>query len=249
VTTERVLITVRTYPTPSMTYRETVCAGGVNSAGEWRRLYPVMLRYLPREQQFRAWDVIEATLRPSRRDRRLETRRPHLPTLKRIDRLTGWPARCQWVQGTVVPSLQALVDEGRSIGAVAVQAVLDLEARKDESEWDPRRKARLEERSLFEEPLPLERIPYQFRLRWRDEDNAERLSLVISWEMAQTWRNYRHRYDDPIDRIKEKLLGDLFSPRNRVAFFMGNHSRFRDTYMVAGWFIPPREEADRERLF
>jgi hypothetical protein len=67
--------------------------------------------------------------------------------------------------------------------------------------------------------------------------------------MAQTWRNYRHRYDDPIDRIKEKLLGDLFSPRNKVAFFMGNHSRFRDTFMVAGWFIPPREEAGRERLF
>lgn len=232
-----------------MTYRETVCVGGVNSDGEWRRLYPVPLRYLDPEQQFRTWDVIEAALQPSRRDRRPETRRPHLPTLMRLDHLAGWPARCQWVQSTIVPSLQALLEDGRSIGAVAVQSVLDLEARKDASEWDPRRKARLEERSLFEEPLPLERMPYQFHLRWRDEDGAERSSLVISWEMAQTWRNYRHQYDDPIGRLKEKLLGDLFSPAKKVAFFIGNHSRFRDIFMVAGWFIPPREEAEREQLF
>jgi hypothetical protein len=49
--------------------------------------------------------------------------------------------------------------------------------------------------------------------------------------------------------MKEKLLGDVFSPSHTVAFFMGNHSRFRDIFMVAGWFIPPREEAEREQLF
>ncbi len=37
----RVLITVKTYPTLSGKYGETVCTAGVRQDGTWVRMYPV----------------------------------------------------------------------------------------------------------------------------------------------------------------------------------------------------------------
>ncbi|MDF1814754.1 MAG: hypothetical protein P1V20_21290, partial [Verrucomicrobiales bacterium] len=43
---ERILITVKTYPTLSTKYAELVCTAGVNENGEWRRIYPIQFRQL-----------------------------------------------------------------------------------------------------------------------------------------------------------------------------------------------------------
>ena len=245
---ERILVTVRTYPTPSTAYRETVCVGGITEGGEWRRLYPVPLRRLPQEQQFRTWDAIQVGVRPAR-DKRPESRSPQLPTLRIVDRLKPWRARCEWVQRTCFPSLNALIEAGRSLGPVSVAEVLELTALPSEDRWDNKRKAKLEQMMLFDKALPLEKVPLEFRFKWRDSDDEEHDSLVISWEMAETWRKFRRRYADPIVPMKEKLLDDYFGKNRAPAFFMGNHSRFRHIFMVCGWFIPPRAEASDGFLF
>ncbi|MBL1216764.1 MAG: hypothetical protein D8M59_04635 [Planctomycetes bacterium] len=132
---------------------------------------------------------------------------------------------------------------------MAVDEVKDLIANETSAEWDAKRAKALSSRMLFDESLPLEKMPLEFRLIWSDEAGDEHDSLVISWEMAQTWRQYRKRYENPVDQMRAKLLGDMFSARNRVALFMGNHSRFRQTFMVCGWYIPPRSEVDDGSLF
>lgn len=246
---ERILITVRTYPTPSTKHQETVCVGGIAEDGTWRRLYPVPLRYLRKEQQFRTWDVIRATTRPAKRDRRPESRRAHLPTLEIVDQLTTWSSRTHWVRPTIRPSLAKIVEEGLSLAPVSVTRVKEMTAKSTANEWDGRRAQNLERRMLFDQPRPLEKIPYEFRFVWEDDDGIEHDSLAISWELAQAWRQYRNKYDDPIEQMRAKLIGDMFSPKNAVAFFMGNHSRFRKTFMICGWFIPPRSEVDCESLF
>lgn len=45
---ERVLITVKTYPTLSKKYGETVCTAGLREDGSWVRIYPVPFRQLIR---------------------------------------------------------------------------------------------------------------------------------------------------------------------------------------------------------
>ncbi len=249
LTRERILNTVRTYPTPSTTNRETVCIGGITAGGEWRRLYPIPLRYLPENQQFRTWDVIEVDVRASTRDGRPESRRPHLPTLKLVDHLHDWEARCEWVKRTSFQSLRALIDAGRSLGPVTITKVIDLLARKETSEWDATRRAKLDTLMLYDQPLPLEKIPLQFRLIWHDGDDVQHDSLVISWEMAQTWRRYRKAYADPVGEMRTKLLGDYFGTSRKPEFFMGNHSQRRHIFMVCGWFVPPRGVAENEYLW
>lgn len=249
-TTERILITVRTYPNPSTQYHETVCTGGITDQGEWRRLYPVPLRYLDERQKFHTWDVIKVAVRPSRHDKRPESRSPDLGTIEIVDKLKSWDSKVQWVCPFSFESLEEMKSAGRSLGSVRIGEVLDLEAKPAPAEWDAKRQQKLSQLMLFDRTLPLEPVPFQFRFKWRDLCGAEHNSLVISWEMAETYRQYRERYDNPIDKMKRILLDDYLSSKRNSEFFMGNHSRFRKTFMVCGWFIPPkRMEQSDGRLF
>lgn len=56
---ERVLITVKTYPTLSRKYGETVCTAGVRDDGSWVRIYPVPFRRLDEAEQYRKFDWLE----------------------------------------------------------------------------------------------------------------------------------------------------------------------------------------------
>ncbi len=41
---QRILVTVKTYPTLSRKYGETVCTAGIGEDGTWIRIYPVPFR-------------------------------------------------------------------------------------------------------------------------------------------------------------------------------------------------------------
>src|SRR5437867_9500596 len=115
---ERILITVRTYPTFSKKSIETVCTGGINDRGEWRRLYPVALRYEDEEKQYRTYDIVEVSLRDGT-DGRTETRKPDMPTLKIMGHADDWQDRCDWIDRTICPSLAAMTAANRSLAPVA----------------------------------------------------------------------------------------------------------------------------------
>lgn len=59
---ERILITVKTYPTLSTKYGETVCTAGVRADGTWVRLYPVPFRRLDEKERYRKYDWVECSL-------------------------------------------------------------------------------------------------------------------------------------------------------------------------------------------
>ena len=200
---EQILITVLTYPMPSAKYIKTICTGGITDHQEWRRLYPVPLRYLQGAQRYHTYDVIEVDLTKGK-DNRPETRTPNVPTLKVVDKINGWDPRCQWVNPTIFPSLEAMKAAGSTIGPVAVQEVVDLLAKESAHDWKPEQKEKLRQAQLFDEQKPLEKIPWEFRFIWKDSDGVEHNSLILEWEMCQTWRQYRHRYSDPIQRIRDK---------------------------------------------
>ena len=245
---ERILITVRTYPTFSKNHIETVCTGGINDQGEWRRLYPVSLRYEDEARQFKTFDIVEVSLRNGT-DGRFESRKPDMATLRIQGHIDGWRARCDWVNPTICPSLAAMTSANRTLAPVAVKRVLEFIAEPSDADWTPQQKELLKQELLFGERLPLEKIPFDFRIRWQDQDGQEHNSLILAWEMYQTWRQYRRRYSDPVAHMREKFMSDIFGPARQVSLFMGNHSRFRETWMVCGWFQPPKEQASDESLF
>ena len=248
MTTERILITVRTYPTFSRQYIETVCTGGINDRGEWRRLYPVSLRYEDEEKQYRTFDIIEVNLRDGT-DGRPETRKPDMATLKITGRAEKWPDRCDWIDSTICQSVAAMTAAGRSIAPVSVKEVIEFIAKPADANWSPEQKEQLKQSLMFSTRLDLEKVPFDFRLRWKDQDGTEHDSLVLAWEMYQTWREYKKHYADPITTMRDKFMSDHFGDARRLSLFMGNHHRFRDTWMVCGWFHPPKEQTSDGSLF
>lgn len=246
--TERILVTVRTYPNPSAKYVETVCTGGITESGEWRRLYPVPLRYLDDSKQFRTYDIIELEVSPGK-DGRPETRRPNLSSLKIKETVKDWTTRCQWVERTVFDSLKAMQDAERTIGPVRVETILDFVAEKSDDDWSAEQKEKLKQQLLFDERKPLEKIPFSFRFIWKDAAGVEYKSLFIAWEVFQTWRNYKLKYNNPISVMKDKWMNDLCSQKRRLAFFMGNSAEHRQVFMVCGVFNPPKKVVSNVTLW
>ena len=142
-----------------------------------------------------------------------------------------------------------MVDTGRSIGPVKVREVLDFVANPVATEWSPTEKEKLKQEQLFDERKPLEKIPFDFRLHWMDEDGAKHDSTFRAWEVSQTWRQYRRRYDSPAAVMREKWLTDVCGSDRDVSFFMGNTARFRQNFMVCGIYNPPRMETNHGTLW
>src|SRR5579862_4628577 len=73
---ERVLITVKTYPTLSRKYGETVCTAALRPDGSWIHIYPVPFRRLDENQQYSKFDWIEANFIKAKSDPRPESHHP-----------------------------------------------------------------------------------------------------------------------------------------------------------------------------
>lgn len=246
---EQILITVRTYPTLSEKYQETVCTGGINRDGQWRRLYPVQWRLLDKEKQYRQYDLIEASIGETTSDGRPESRRIDASTIKLADRVNDWKTRIDWVRPTVCESLDQMKALGRTLAPVRVQVVKEFRAIPDTAEWSPKQQELLRQDGLFEGPEPLEKIPFDFRLVWIDGEGQEHNSKFIDWEVCQTWRAYRNRYENPIDVMRQKWMSTHFAADRAIYFYMGNFAQHPKAYGVCGVFFPPKVDFDEQSLW
>ncbi|MEM6506386.1 MAG: hypothetical protein AAF711_13170 [Planctomycetota bacterium] len=246
---ERILITVRTYPNISGQYVETVCTGGITDSNEWRRLYPVPLRYLDTGQQYRTWDVIRVKVKPGT-DGRKETRRPENQTIQVIEQIKTADVKHQWVAPTISESMHEFLESERTLGPVAVSEVLDFIAEPVSVEWSEAEKQKIAQARLFDDTKPLEKIPFKFRLIWKDGAGVEHKSIFLSWEVCQTWRSWsRDHGESTIERMREKWLNEVLTPDKQIAFFMGNLASRRHVFMVCGTYQPKLGVVQDESLF
>jgi hypothetical protein len=72
-TKRRVLIVVRTYPTPAKSTIEASCTAAIGDKGEWVRLFPVPARSLDEDKRFAKWQWIEVDLLKATSDTRPES--------------------------------------------------------------------------------------------------------------------------------------------------------------------------------
>ena len=56
---KRILVTVRTYPTPARKGVEVSCTGGITDRGDWIRLFPVPYRRMAPNQRFKKYQWID----------------------------------------------------------------------------------------------------------------------------------------------------------------------------------------------
>jgi len=263
---ERILITVKTYPTLSRKYGETVCTAGVREDGSWVRVYPVPFRRLDEAEQYRKFDWLECDLVKSRTDPRPETRHPtdmrQLVPAGHMGTEGNWRERRELLLGkaTVHTRLQALIDGAKantlSLAVFKPTRILDFVWEEDAREWDAGKLAdmrnQLNQGELFTEEAwrktfqVIPKLPYSFSYRFTDADGRESEMQVLDWEAgALYWKCLRRHGDEPtaLEKVRAKYLIEF--SRTDLHFFLGTTQQFHfvapNPWVIIGVFPFPHE--------
>jgi len=250
----KVLITVKTYPHPSVGYQELVCVAAITESGEWVRLYPIDYRYRPRHQQFEKYQWIEVGLSPGGEgnDKRKESRKPDLDSIRilgpALSTKDNWRERREIIDQLPHHTLEELKDlydkERVSLGIVRPKRVLDLEIAPADPHWKPEWERLFSQLTLFGPPQkPLRKLPYTFHYVFECEDSRKpHRAMIEDWELGALFLNESDRLgsdEAAAGSVKAKFLNEMCRGDRDTRFFMGTRFPY-NTWLVIGVFWPPK---------
>lgn len=206
---QRILITVKTYPTLSRKYGETVCTAGVREDGTWVRIYPVPFRRLNEDQKYSKYDWIECRLQRNTLDVRPETFRPvdeaELIPVASMDRRDNWKERRDILlkKARVYDNLEELIARAKanqiSLAVFKPARVIDFVVEEDEREWDMGRVKEMRDASkqhdLFADNTWREtfriipKLPFKFSYRFVDSAGKKSEQQILDWEIGALYWN------------------------------------------------------------
>ena len=117
---EKILITVKTYPTLSQTYTELVCTAGFREDGSWIRLYPSPFRFLEESMRYKKYQWIEVEIDKNPKDPRPESYRPinidNITLNESIPAGGHWEARRRFIlsQNTIHTNLATIISGAKN---------------------------------------------------------------------------------------------------------------------------------------
>jgi len=265
VSKERVLITVKTYPTLSTKYGELVCTAGIReSTGEWIRIYPIPYRRFNRDLHFKKYQWVNIQLKKNPGDPRSESYRPVnlfdielqevIPTGK-----NEWNKRKEFVLNPdyLYTSLDDLLLDtkmhNRSIAVFKPAKYIRFSIESTSNEWDPRKleacKAILNQPGFFDEDLirqtkPVDKIPYKFKIKFADETGRESEMMVEDWEIGSLYRNCTGKTGDEDKACRDVRfkIETLMNDRD-LYLILGTTAAWHyiapNPYLIIGLFYPP----------
>ena len=254
---KRVLITVRTYPSPARKGVEVSCTAGVTSDGEWIRLYPIPYRSLEEDKRFTKYEWIEVEVAKARSDTRPESYVPNLDTIRidgAVPTTDGWRLRKDLLKPLMKPSLCAIQREREAAGSPTLGLFkpkidrLIIEPTK-EADWNEEQLAKLNQTlSLFHAaPVTrLEKIPFDFRYEFHCHEAAcTGHSLICTdWEAAQSYRKWSKDYGSGWEAAFREKYERQMVEQFDTHFFVGNMHQFPQSFIVVGLFYPPPAAPD-----
>ncbi len=264
---ERVLVTVKTYPTLSRKYGETVCTAGLREDGSWVRIYPVPFRRLDEAEQYRKFDWINCQLVRNTSDPRPETYRPidvsELVPVGRIETTDNWRERRRIVLKTakVYTRLDDLIAGAKaselSLAVFKPTRIHGFVWEKETREWDL---AKLQEMRKISNQLDLfadnawretfrviRKLPYSFSYDFEDATGRRSTLQVLDWEVGALYWNCLQSAggNEPkaLGKVRHKYL-NAFRDKD-LHFFLGTTQQFHfvapNPWVIIGVFPIPHE--------
>ena len=244
---ERILITVKTYPTLSRKYGETVCTAGIRPDGSWVRLYPVPFRRLDDKEQYSKFDWIELDIRKSTSDPRPETFHPTdvkaIGHLGHVGTANAWRDRRKLLKAVPVHQrLQPLLDGAKtntmSLAMFKPTRVSDFFWEECERDWDSAKVEAMRNQASQGELFADEqwrqtfrlmpKLPFNFSYRFEDADGRKSELQVLDWEAGQLFYNCMRDANGneamALAKVKQKYF-DTFL-KTDLHFFLGTMREF-----------------------
>ena len=271
--TERILVTVKTYPTLSTKYGETVCTAGVREDGSWVRLYPVPFRRLNEGEQYRKYDWLECSLTRHTSDPRPESNRPidnlELQPVGHLDAADKWRERRRILldNAAVYDRLDEVIAAAKaneiSLCVFKPTKVTGLFTEEEERRWDESKLRKMREiqgqLELFEDNewrktfKVIPKLPYSFSYRFEDSVGKTSELQILDWEIgALYWNCLRSSRGDEtiaLEKVRHKYLDEFL--KTDLHFFLGTTQQWHfvalNPWVIVGVFPAPHD--DRIQLF
>ena len=266
---QRVLITVKTYPTLSRKYGETVCTAGVREDGTWVRIYPVPFRRLNEKQQYKKYDWLDVRLVRNTTDPRSETYRPF--DSADLEQSTGhmgtgdqWSERRKLLLKTarVYDRLDELIAGAKanelSLAVFKPTRITDFVWEEEERAWDPEKVREMRDATkqydLFADNTwretfkVIDKLPYSFSYKFEDAAGKKSELQVLDWEAGALYWNclWAADGDEPkaLAKVRQKYL-DEFCTKD-LHFFLGTTQQFHfvapNPWVIVGVLPIPHEK-------
>ncbi len=265
---EKILITVKTYPTLSKKYGETVCTAGIRPDGSWIRLYPVPFRRLRDEEQYKKYDWVECDVMPSRHDRRPESFNPvdtaQLVPVGHVGTEHGWAERRRLLiqPGQVYTNLRVLLDAAKtnekSLATFKPTKILKFSIEEEEEpNWNPNKLKAMREANqqlgLFEDEAwrktfaVIPKLPYSFSYRFEDDTGRQSELQILDWEIGALYDHCLQLCNGDkqcaLEKVRQKYWDNFL--QTDLHFFLGTtyeyHQRAPNPWVIIGVMPIPHE--------
>ena len=270
---ERILVTVKTYPTLSTKYGETVCTAGVRKDGTWVRVYPVPFRRLNESERYRKFDWVECRLVRRKADPRPESFSPvdthELAPVRHLGTSDKWRERRRLLLRTakVYDRLDQLIEGAKnnkvSLAVFKPLNITDFIWEEEEPDWSRERlqkmRALYSQLDLFEDNSwrqtfqLIPKLPYSFSYRFEDAAGRSSELQVLDWEIGALYWNCLESTGGDEPRALAKVRSKYFDAflETDLHFFLGTTQQFHrfapNPWVIIGVFPIPHDP--QESLF
>lgn len=274
---ERILITVKTYPTLSASNGELVCTAGLREDGSWIRIYPIPFRSLEAYKKFEKYRFITANVIRNTKDPRPESHKIDITSLEideeMLDTSYEWRDRRKWV---LLRKPNVYTNLGRAIYAAnkenslslvtfkpskIIDLVVEEEAEKD---WDPKKLQIIANKAKQDEMFPefqpeqfssfVNKLPYKFSYKLLDDEGKESTMMIEDWEIGALYWNclkVASSEQEAIEKVREKYIDQI--TKTDVHLFLGTTRRWhgigKNPFVIIGVFWPPHQNQPELDLF
>jgi hypothetical protein len=248
----RVLIVVRTYPSPAKSTIEASCTAAISDDGQWVRMFPVPARLMDQDKRFAKWQWIDVNLLKAPSDSRPESYKLNPDSIVIGDTVgpqDGWRARRDLIKPLRRPSMCRIQQEREEYGAPTLgvfrpHQIKRLLIQATAENWTERELATLKQNTFFEKApaQTLEKIPFDFRYEFRcgDVDCRGHTMLCTDWEIGQAYRAWRQEYGDQWEvKFRQRFETEMIN-KNETHFFVGTIHQHPGSWIIVGLFYPPR---------
>lgn len=239
------MIAVKAYPNLTEGGEEASCSAGITADGKWLRLFPIYYTTLPNDKKYKKYDIVRMKIRKSARDPRpesMEVDNDSITIIRSVGPEKNWRERRRWMNKAIDESMCEIARQqrltGKSMGAFRPASVVDVELHE--------RKLAAREiqlKLLDPEWRPMPEVPYSFRLHYYCSDTGCKghTQTIVDWEGSQLfWRLKRQglSVSEIHEKMREIILGRIFSPKNDTVVFCGNIMKFPRSFIIGGFFYP-----------
>lgn len=258
-TTEKIFVTVKTYPTKSNKYEELVCTAGIRENGEWVRLYPIPFRRMEEYQQFKRYTWIEVELAKAFNDPRPDSKKINISSLNILENVgpdNKWAERKQLIFNNtpIYRNLETIISKAKDENSMSlctfkptkfIKVTIEKRTNVKEYTLEEKQKFKNQNRSLFDDELciteftEMPEIPYRFKLTFSDDAGKVSTMSIIDWEISQLFLKYKDE-EEACSKVEEKLYTLI---ERDLYLFLGTmrtmHGWTSNPYTIIGLFYPP----------